>query len=214
MFEVTPSTILLYFHVPDLTSVTWYLPFQKERFTQSCLPEAATDKNQQAAFISSAQKKHTCFLGEPPRTCNIECSTKWELKKSLVPYAQSLKAWLCPLKELLVCFLGSWVLGFSSHRWSVYICFVYSFLDLKRGKLYSLARNPLIPLTLRKYQCVCRLDHIFCLKVSLRLLAVSTVSRNVFSSQCLFIHLETIHNALPLHLKKNPSGDGTATHNC
>lgn len=70
MFEVTPSTILFYFHVPDLTSVTWYLPFQQERFAHSCLPEAATDRNQQAAFISSAQKKHTCFPGEPPRKCN------------------------------------------------------------------------------------------------------------------------------------------------
>lgn len=93
------------------------------------------------------------------------------------------------------------------------ICFVYSFLDLKQGKLYSLARNPLTPHTLGKYQCISRLDHIFCLKVSLRLLAVSTVSRNVFSSQCLFTHLKTIHNALSLHLK-NPSGDGTAAHIC
>lgn len=204
MFEVTPSTILFYFRVPDLTSVTWYLPFQQERFTRSCLPEAATDKNQQAAFISSAQKKHTCFLGEPPRKCNIECSTEWELKKSLKPYAQCLKAWLSPLKEFLVWFLGSWVLGFLAGE--VCICFVYSFLDLKQGKWYSLARNPLTPLTLRKYHCICRLHHIFCLKVSLRLLALSTVSRNVFSSQYLFTLLKAIQNALSLHLKENPSG--------
>lgn len=85
------------------------------------------------------------------------------------------------------------------------ICFVYSFLDLKQGKLYSLARSPLTPLTFRKYHHISRLDHIFCLKVSLRLSALSTVSKNVFSPQYLFTHLKAIHNALSLHLQKNPS---------
>lgn len=87
------------------------------------------------------------------------------------------------------------------------ICFVYSFLDLKQGKLYNLANNPLTPLTLRKYHHnISRLDHIFCLKVSLRILALSTVSRNVFSSQYLFTCLKAIHSALSLHLQKNTSG--------
>lgn len=185
MFEVIPSTILFYFHVPDLTSVTWYLPFQQETFTRSCQKQEQTKTSRQLSF-PLPRRKHTCFLGEAPRKCNGLWSTilngnsksHWYHMPSVSRHGYiHLKNFWC----------GFWGVGWFLSRWSVHICFVYSFLVLKRGKLYSLARNALTPLTLRKYRHISRLDHIFCLKVSLRLLALSTVSRNVFSSQSVYI---------------------------